>query len=66
VENSAQNGSYTVDPNLGRGAATVSGVPVIFYTGASTNVAPPNTDTIYIISSDSASGYQGSLILQQP
>jgi hypothetical protein len=43
---------------LGRGIATVSGVPVIFYT------VDPNT--IYILSSDAAAAYQGTLTLQTP
>ncbi len=58
AQDSSQSGSYTVDPVLGRGTATVSGVPVMFYT--------VDGSTIYLISSNAASGYQGTLLAQQP
>ncbi len=57
-QNSPQSGNYTVNPSLGRGIATVSGVPVIFYT--------VDASTIYILSSDAAAAYQGTLTLQTP
>jgi hypothetical protein len=56
--NPQTNSNYSVDPTLGRGTANVNGVPVMFYT--------VNADTIYLISSSAASGYQGMLTLQQP
>ena len=53
--------TYSVDSILGRGTATVSGVPVFFYTGIT---SVQSNDTIYLISSDNTSGYQGTLTLQ--
>ena len=64
AQNVAESGeTYSVDPILGRGTATVSGVPVFFYTGITSVL---NNDTIYLISSDASSAYQGTLTLQQP
>ncbi len=56
TQNSSQSGNYAVDHIFGRGTATFSGVPVIFYT--------VDDSTIYLISSDAAAAYQGTLTLQ--
>ena len=56
TQNSSQTGNYAVDNIFGRGTASVSGVPVIFYT--------VDDSTIYVISSDAAAAYQGTLTLQ--
>jgi hypothetical protein len=56
TQNRSQSSTYAVDNIFGRGTATVSGVPVIFYT--------VDDSTIYMISSDAAAAYQGTLTLQ--
>jgi hypothetical protein len=58
TQNRSQTSTYAVDNIFGRGTATVSGVPVIFYT--------VDDSTIYMISSDAAAAYQGTLTLQTP
>jgi hypothetical protein len=55
---SAQTGNFTVDPTYGRGSASVSGIPVVFYT--------VDASDVYLISSDASSVYQGTLTLQVP
>jgi hypothetical protein len=56
IPNSSQSGPYAVDPTLGRGTATVSGVTVVFYT--------VDASDIYMISTLNSSAYQGTLTLQ--
>jgi hypothetical protein len=51
-----QTGTYTVDPLLGRGSAFIDGLPVQIYT------VDPNT--VYMISTDANSLYQGMLLGQ--
>lgn len=55
--NQPQTGSYLIDPTYGRGSGNVNSIPVQIYS--------VDANTMYLISTDPASVYQGMLVSQQ-